>query len=347
MVGTVGNGVAGWGDAGVTVPWSLYRAYGDRQVLEDAWQSVQDWLKYLERNSDGLLRPASGYGDWLNIADETPKDVVATAYFAHSADLAARIAGELGKDPAPYADLFARIRTAFQEAYVGAGGRVKGDTQTAYVLALSMDLLPDGLREAAADRLVALIEAKDWHLSTGFLGTPRLLPVLTDTGHTDVAYRLLVQRSFPSWGYQIDKGATTMWERWDSIRPDGSFQDAGMNSFNHYAYGSVGEWMYANIAGIAAGGPGYREIVVRPRPGGGVTSARATFASVHGPVSTQWRQRSDGFTLTCSVPPNTTAEVWIPADAPAAVTHTTAAFLRSEDGCAVYRVGSGTHRFTT
>ncbi|MGW7253604.1 alpha-L-rhamnosidase [Streptomyces sp. NPDC054834] len=346
MVGTLGNGVAGWGDAGVTVPWSLYQAYGDRRVLEDAWPSVQAWLKYLENHSDNLLRPAAGYGDWLNVSDETPKDVVATAYFAHSADLAARMAEELGKDPAPSADLFARVRKAFQNAYVTAGGEVKGDTQTAYVLALSMNLLPDTLRKAAADRLVALIQARDWHLSTGFLGTPRLLPVLTETGHTDVAYRLLQQRSFPSWGYQIDRGSTTMWERWDSIQPDGSFQTPDMNSFNHYAYGSVGEWMYTNIAGISAGRPGYREIVIRPRPGGDVTSARATFTSVHGPISTQWRQRSGRFRLSCTVPPNTTAEVWIPASAPDAVTHSHGTLLRQEDGCVVYRVGSGTHRFT-
>ncbi|GGV73606.1 rhamnosidase [Streptomyces griseoloalbus] len=346
IVGNIGNGAAGWGDAGVTVPWALYRAYGDLRVLEDAWPSVRAWLRYLETNSDGLLRPAAGYGDWLNVSDETPKDVIATAYFAHSADLAARMARELDQDPAPYTDLFTRIRTAFRNAYVGADGRVKGDTQTAYVLALSMNLLPDSLRKAAADRLVALIEAKDWHLSTGFLGTPRLLPVLTDTGHTDVAYRLLHRRSFPSWGYQIDKGATTMWERWDSVRPDGGFQTPDMNSFNHYAYGSVGEWMYTNIAGISAARPGYREIVIRPRPGGDVTSARARFTSPYGPVTTQWRGRSGDFTLSCTVPPNTTAEVWIPTDAPGAVTHTDATFLRAEDGCAVYRVGSGSHRFT-
>ncbi|WP_371673744.1 glycoside hydrolase family 78 protein [Streptomyces sp. NBC_00289] len=346
MVGTVGNGVAGWGDAGVTVPWSLYQAYGDRQVLEDAWPSVQSWLKYLENNSVNLLRPADGYGDWLNVSDETPKDVIATAYFAHSADLAARIAQALDQDATPYLGLFGRVRGAFQNAYVSADGKVKGDTQTAYVLALSMNLLPDALRKAAADRLVTLIEAKGWHLSTGFLGTPRLLPVLTDTGHTDVAYRLLQQRSFPSWGYQIDKGATTMWERWDSIQPDGEFQTPDMNSFNHYAYGSVGEWMYTNIAGISAGRPGYREIVIRPRPGGDVTSARATFTSVHGPISTRWRQKAGGFVLTCAVPANTTAEVWIPADDPKAVTHTHATFLREEDGCVVYRVGSGNHRFT-
>ncbi|MFF4015380.1 alpha-L-rhamnosidase [Streptomyces sp. NPDC001843] len=347
VVGTLGNGTAGWGDAGVTVPWALYQAYGDRQVLRDAWPSVRTWLTYLEQHSDRLLRPAEGYGDWLNVDDDTPKDVIATAYFAHSADLAARMAGELGEDAAPYRDLLERIRAAFQQAYVTSDGRVKGDTQTAYVLALSMDLLPDASRKAAADRLVALVEARDWHLSTGFLGTPRLLPVLTDTGHTDVAYRLLLQRSFPSWGYQIDRGATTMWERWDSIRPDGSFQDPGMNSFNHYAYGSVGEWMYANIAGISAGRPGYREIVIHPRPGGDVTTARATFTSVYGPVSTRWRLRSGRFTLTCAVPPNTTAEVWVPAPAPDAVTRAEGTFLRQEDGCAVYRVGSGTHRFTT
>ncbi|MFR0357531.1 alpha-L-rhamnosidase [Streptomyces sediminimaris] len=345
-VGGIGGGAAGWGDAGVTVPWALYQAYGDRRVLEDAWPSVQAWLTYLEENSDGLLRPAAGFGDWLNVSDETPKDVIATAYFAHSAGLAARMARELSQDPAPYAGLFERVRAAFQSAYVTADGRVKGDTQTAYVLALSMDLLPDSLRGAAADRLVALIEGKDWHLSTGFLGTPRLLPVLTETGHTDVAYRLLRQRSYPSWGYQIDKGATTMWERWDSIRPDGSFQTPDMNSFNHYAYGSVGEWMYTNIAGISAARPGYREIVIRPRPGGGVTSARATFTSLYGPVSTQWRQGSGGFTLSCTVPPNTTAEVWVPAGTSKTVTHTRATFLREEAGCAVYRVGSGRHRFT-
>ncbi|MFJ6125699.1 alpha-L-rhamnosidase [Streptomyces griseoviridis] len=343
----VGDGAAGWGDAGVTVPWALYQAYGDRQVLADAWSSIRAWLGYLEKHSTGLLRPADGFGDWLNLSDETPKDVIATAYFAHSADLAARTARVLDEDPAPYDDLFARVRTAFRTAYVGADGRVKGDTQTAYVLALSMDLVPDALRTAAADRLVALIDARDGHLSTGFLGTPRLLPVLTDTGHNDVAYRLLTQRTFPSWGYQIDRGSTTMWERWDSLRPDGTFQDKGMNSFNHYAYGSVGEWMYANIAGISPAAPGYREITVRPRPGGGLDTARATFTSVRGPISTDWRRKSTGFELTCSIPPNTTAEVWLPTAAGDTVTRAPGTPLREEQGHRVYRVASGTHTFTT
>ncbi|WP_405392806.1 glycoside hydrolase family 78 protein [Streptomyces sp. NBC_01102] len=341
----VGSGAAGWGDAGVTVPWALYQAYGDERVLEQSWSSMLRWLTYLEEHSSGLLRPADGYGDWLNIGDETPKDVIGTAYFAHSADLVARIAEVLGKDPAPYRSLFGQVRDAFRAAYVTTGGRVKGDTQTAYVLALSMDLLAEGDRGPAADRLVALIEAKDWHLSTGFLGTPRLLPVLTDTGHTDVAYRLLTQRTFPSWGYQIDRGATTMWERWDSVRPDGSFQDAGMNSFNHYAYGSVGEWMYANIAGIAPGSPGFRKVVVRPRPGGGVTRAEGRFDSRYGPVTTRWKKDADGFALRVVLPPNTTAEVWVPGGDRRSAVEGSAGFLRTDDGCAVFAAGSGTHRF--
>lgn len=341
----VGSGAAGWGDAGVTVPWALYQAYGDVRVLEQSWPSMLRWLDYLEAHSTGLLRPADGYGDWLNIEDETPKDVIGTAYFAHSADLVSRTAEALGKDPAPYRSLFGRVRDAFRTAYVTAGGRVKGDTQTAYVLALSMDLLTEGDRGPAADRLVALIEAKGWHLSTGFLGTPRLLPVLTDTGHTDVAYRLLTQRTFPSWGYQIDRGATTMWERWDSIRPDGSFQDAGMNSFNHYAYGSVGEWMYANIAGIAPGSPGFRKVVVRPRPGGGVTQAEGRFDSLYGPVTTRWKTDADGFALRVVLPANTTAEVWIPGGDERSAGQGSAKFLRLDDGCAVFAAGSGTHQF--
>ncbi|MFF8618929.1 alpha-L-rhamnosidase [Streptomyces sp. NPDC015350] len=341
----LGKGVAGWGDAGVTVPWALYRAYGDVRVLEQNWTSMVRWLDYLTANSDGCLRPAEGYGDWLNIEDETPKDVIGTAYFAHSADLVARTARVLGRDPEPYRQLFHEVRNAFRAAYVSAGGRVKGDTQTAYVLALSMDLLTEDERGPAADRLVELIRARNWHLSTGFLGTPRLLPVLTATGHDEVAHRLLHRRTFPSWGHQIDRGATTMWERWDSVRADGRFQDAGMNSFNHYAYGSVGEWMYAHIAGIAPGAPGYRRIIVRPRPGGGVREAKARFDSPYGPVTTHWTTANGGFRLTVSLPVNTTAEIWIPAREAVEVTHEEAEFLRMEDGCAVFAVGSGRHEF--
>ncbi|MET9762286.1 alpha-L-rhamnosidase [Streptomyces sp. NPDC006372] len=341
-----GSGTAGWGDAGVTVPWALYQAYGDTRVLEESWPSMLRWLDHLRAHSSGYLRPATGYGDWLNVQDETPKDVIATAYFAHAADLVARTAQALGKDSKPYTELFHAVRDAFRAAYVDKTARVKGDTQTAYVLALSMDLLAETDREPAAERLVSLIRGKDWHLSTGFLGTPRLLPVLTDTGHVDVAYRLLEQRSFPSWGYPIDRGSTTMWERWDSIRPDGSFQDAGMNSFNHYAYGCVGEWMYASIAGIAPGEPGYRKVLVRPRPGGSLKRAQGRLNSVRGPISTRWTLDGEKFSLSLGVPANTTAEVWIPLRRDAdEVTHGAAQLQRTEDGCAVFLAPPGHHRF--
>jgi alpha-L-rhamnosidase len=348
-VGPLGEGSAGWGDAGVTVPWNLYQAYGDRQVLEQNYPAMRRWITYLENNSNGYLRPNSGYGDWLNVNDETPKDVIGTAYFAYVADLVAKVAHTLGKEDEAkqYEGTAAKVRDAFNKAYVTEGGaRVKGDTQTAYVLALGMNMLPEAGKKPAADRLVQLVEARGWHLSTGFLGTPQLLPVLTATGHNDVAYRLLQQRTFPSWGYQIDRGATTMWERWDSIRPDGSFQDAGMNSFNHYAYGAVGEWMYENITGISAGEPGYRRTVVRPRPGGDLHRAGGRYDSVYGPIETKWSSKDGRFDLTVSVPVNTTAEVWVPAQAASEVSQNGATFLRMQDGAAVFTVGSGTYRFT-
>ncbi|RSN44480.1 glycoside hydrolase family 78 protein, partial [Actinomadura sp. WAC 06369] len=348
-VGFLGGGSAGWGDAGVTVPWNLYQAYGDRRVLEDNYPAMRKWIAYLERNSDGLLRPASGYGDWLNVEDETPKDVIGTAYFAHSAALVAETARVLGEDADAerYEDLAGRVRAAFDDAYVTEGGaRVKGDTQTAYALALAFGVLPEDARGPAADRLVELIEARGWHLSTGFLGTPELLPVLTETGHTDVAYRLLHQKTYPSWGYQIGKGATTMWEHWDSIRPDGGFEDPAMNSFNHYAYGAVGEWMYANITGIAPAEPGYRRTVIRPRPGGEVGRARGRHDSMYGPIETAWSVAGGRFELSVSVPVNTTAEVWVPARSAAQVRQEGARFLRMRDGAAVFAVGSGSYRFT-
>jgi alpha-L-rhamnosidase len=359
-----GRGTAGWGDAGVTVPWTLYERYADRRLLEAGYPAMTRWISYLERNSNNHLRPDAGYGDWLNVGDETRKDLIGTAHFAHTAALVAATARVLGRrdDAARYESLAANVREAFVGAYVTADGRLKdeppfkkGDTQTGYVLALSMRLLPDSLRKPAADRLVELIRQRDWHLSTGFLGTPRLLPILTETGHIDVAYRLLHQTGFPSWGYQIERGATTMWERWDSIKPDGGFQDPAMNSFNHYAYGSVGEWMHQNIAGISPGAPGFSRILIRPRPGGQVRAAHGSHTTVHGRIDSRWRIQNNRFTLEITIPVNTTAQVWIPATAADAVTEgrgpaRTAEGVRFEgnqDGHTVFTVGSGRYRFTT
>jgi alpha-L-rhamnosidase len=339
----IGVATPGWGDAGVSVPWVLYKRYGDRRVLEQNFDAMERWIAYLERDSHGYLRPGVGYGDWLNVNEETPKDLIATAFFADSACTVAKVARVLGKDPRHYDELCVNIRAAFMRAFVLADGRLKTETQTGYALALTMDLLPDNLREVAAGRLVQLIKGKDWHLATGFLGTPRLLPALSNSGHTDVAYRLLLQTSFPSWGYQIDKGATTMWERWDGIRPDGSFQNKAMNSFNHYAYGSVGEWMYENVAGIRATAPGFQKFVVKPIPGGSLHAATSRYETAYGQIDVRWSGEGGHFSLSVHVPVNTSAEIWVPANG-RRVSGGGARFVRSENGYSIFEAGSGSYK---
>ena len=268
------------------------------------------------------------------------------------------MAAAIGKDAdaARYAALSEDIAEAFVESYMAADGTVQGDSQTGYVLAIGMDLLPDGLRAKAAERLVANVERHDWHLATGFLGTPDLLPALSDTGHLDVAYRLLLNDTYPSWGYEIAKGATTIWERWNSIMPDGSFGDVSMNSFNHYAYGAVGDWMYRTIAGIQPDprNPGYGHVTIAPRPGGSLTWAKASYRSVHGGIRTDWKldERGD-LRLNVTVPANTTATVRVPAPGRHAVTEggrpaeqaDGVRFVKLDDGAAVFEIGSGSYSF--
>ena len=341
----VDKAAPGWGDAGVIVPWALYRQYGDRQVLESNFDAMARWVAFLQKNSSAFLRPALGYGDWLNVHDETPKDLIATAYFAHSTAIVAKAARVLGKDATPYDKLFGQIRAAFDKAYLLKNGRLAGDTQTAYALALTMDLLPEGVRAAAANRLAELVKADGWHLSTGFLGTPALLGALSENGHADVAYRLLLQTSYPSWGYEIGKGATTIWERWDGIRPDGTFQNPAMNSFNHAALGSVGQWMYQNVAGIRPENAGFERIVIKPLPAPQIHTVEAQYQSVYGPISSNWSQQGGRFTLGVTIPVNTRAEVWVPSAEGAKIDADGATFLRRIDRYAVYDVGSGTYRF--
>jgi len=352
-----GSGVPAWGDAGVICPWTIHQVYGDERVLEKHYDSMVKWIEYLQRNSKDLLRPAYGYGDWLSINSKTPKDVIGTAYFAYSTRLTAEVAAAIGRpeDAARYMELFDRIKKAFNKAYVSADGRIKGDTQTCYLLGLHFDLLSQKSRGAAAEHLVADIEARDWHLSTGFVGASYLLPTLTEVGRLDVAYRLLLQETFPSWGYSIANGATTIWERWDGWTQEKGFQDPGMNSFNHYAFGSVGRWMFNTIAGIDTDGPGYKHIRIRPRPGGGLTFARARYDSIHGPVRSEWKISRQRFTLEIEVPANTTATVHVPAEDAAGVKEGSRAAVNTEavrllaagSGEAVFAVGSGTYRFSS
>ena len=354
----VGAGVAAWGDAGVICPWVIYERYGDTRILERHYAAGARWIEYLKSHSKDLLRPAEGYGDWLSIQAETPKDVLATAYFALSARIMGKMAVVLGKaeDAQKYETLFKKIREAFNTAYVAPDGRIKGNTQTCYVLALDFDLLPQDKRAAAAKCLVEDITAKDGHLSTGFVGVGHLMPTLTQASYLGVAYRLLNNDTFPSWLYSVRQGATTIWERWDGWTKEKGFQDPGMNSFNHYSLGSVGDWMYSTIAGISVDPtlPAYKRILIRPQPGGGITAAHGDYMSMHGLITSHWKVANGVLKLNLTIPANTTAQVYIPTTLRNQVREGSGSaekangvkYLRLEEGCCVYGIGSGTYQFT-
>jgi len=318
-------GTAGWSDVAVIVPWTMYLTYGDRRVLERQYPSMRAWVDYARRRAgtDLIWRPGWQFGDWLALHSDDPSypgattstDLIATAFLAHSTDLVARTAAILGHedDAAEYRARFRAIREAFNREFVSRTGRVGENTQTAYAVAIAFDLLPDSLVSVAGGRLAQDVAARDHHLTTGFLGTPYLLHVLGATGHIGDAFALLTQRTYPSWLYPITRGATTMWERWDGIRPDSSFEDPGMNSFNHYAFGAVGDWMYQNIGGIDVdpAGPGYRRSRIAPRPGAGLTSANAALETAYGTLQSAWRLDAGRFALEVTVPANTSAEVTV------------------------------------
>jgi alpha-L-rhamnosidase len=316
---------AGWADVAVIVPWTVYQSYGDKRILEEQYPSMKAWVEYMRRQAGMKYIWSSGFsfGDWLAFATTrsdypgatTDKDLIQTAYFARSTALLAKTAEALGKkeDAAEYASLEEKIKSAFQKEFVTPSGRLASNTQTAYALALAFDLLPEAQRAVAAARLAEDVK-KFGHLTTGFLGTPVLCQTLSDYGYLDLAYMLLNRTEYPSWLYPVTKGATTIWERWDGIKPDGSFQDPGMNSFNHYAYGAIGEWMYRVVAGIELdeARPGYKHVLIQPQPGGGLTFANASIESMYGRVASGWKIADGKLTLTIEVPPNATATVRLP-----------------------------------
>jgi len=311
----MGGGTAAWADAGTICPWTIHHVYADRRVLEEHFDAMERWVKYCRAHSQNLLRPAEGYGDWLSINAETPKDVLATAFFAQSARLTADAAEALGLEEkaAEYRRIYEDVRRAFQQAYVSPDGRIKGDTQTCYVLALRFDLLPEDLREKAVQYLVDDIAQRQNHLSTGFVGTAYLMTTLSDFGQTGLAYRLLLNDTFPSWGFSIKHGATSIWERWDGWTPEKGFQDPGMNSFAHYAFGAVGQWLFQYVAGIHTDGPGYRKIVLRPHLGDGLDFVNAHYRSICGEIVSEWRKDGDGWSWHVIVPANVAATICVPA----------------------------------
>ena len=354
------DSVPGWGDAGVICPWTIYDCYGDTRVLEHHLPAMMRWIEYLRTHSTGLIRDkdrGNDYGDWLSIGADTPKDLIGTAYFAYSTRLVARSCAALGRanDARKYEQLFQEIKTAFIQRFVAKDGRIKGNTQSAYAMALRFDLLPEELRAQAAQYLAADIQAKGGHLSTGFLGVSYLLPVLTQAGKANVACQLLLQDTFPSWLFSVKHGATTIWERWDGWTPDKGFQDPGMNSFNHYSLGSCGEYLFGYVGGIRAASPGYKTIRIDPVLCPGLTWAKTRYESIRGTVSTSWKREGNRLELDVVIPANTTATLCLPAKGPEAVTEGGApareakalTFLKFEDGKACFEAGSGTYRFVT
>jgi len=365
------DGGPAWADAGVICPWTMYLCYGDRRLLEKRYASMQRYVEFLARTSrDGLrcfadYAGSHGHGDWLALDGSpgreggTSKELIGTAFYAHTSRLLAQIARILGRpeDAARYDAFGDEARAAFIGRYVNVDGTVKGGTQTAYVLALAFDLLPQDLRAAAATELARDVRARGDHLSTGFVGTPYINAVLSEAGHLDVAYALLKQTTWPSWLYSVTQGATTIWERWDGWTHDRGFQDPKMNSFNHYAYGAIGAWLYAVVAGIDLDPeqPGYRHIVMRPRPGGGLTHARAELESPYGLIRSAWSLTDDRFDWEVVVPVNSIATVTIPTCDPLQVTENGRALPESEgvmvvgadEGATLLRIGSGAYRFSS
>ena len=359
-------GSAGWADAAVIIPWNMYLSYGDRRVLETQYPSMAAWVEYMRRRAgdDYIWSEDFTFGDWLAFASTesdypgatTGKDLIATAMFAHSTDLLQRTALVLGRtdDAAKYGVLLERIKKAFVGEFVTPAGRVGENTQTAYAVALQFDLLPESMRAEAAARLAQDVRQRR-HLTTGFIGTPYLCHVLSRYGYLDEAYALLNREDYPSWLYPVKQGATTIWERWDGIKPDGTFQDKGMNSFNHYAYGAIGDWMYSVMGGIAIdpAAPGYKHTFIQPRPGGGFTHVEVSHDTPYGRVGSAWTIGGPGFELVVEVPANTTATIRLPKARLAEVTEggrTLAAAdgvtaSRQDGPDVVVEAGSGTYRF--
>jgi len=361
------GGATGWADAAVIVPWTVYQAYGDKRILAEQYPSMKAWINFMQKKAgeDYLWNNAKDWhwGDWLAFHTDKPdyagsvteKDLIATAYFYYSTNLLAKTAAVIGKtaDVQAWHQLAAKIKAAFIQEFITPNGRLVSHTQTAYALAISFDLIPENLLEKSAQYFADDVQ-KFGHLTTGFLGTPLLCTTLSRIGRDDLAFMLLNRKEFPSWLYPVTQGATTIWERWDTQKPDGTIIE-GMNSFNHYAYGAIGEWLYNHVAGlnIDPEQPGYKHSILSPHPGGGLTSAKAEYLSLYGLVKSAWEIKGEDFSYQVTIPANTTASVSLP-QAKLADLKINSSILRpewrkkikqTEQGLSL-ELGSGTYRFS-
>lgn len=367
VLGSGAGGSTGWADVCTIIPWNMYLAYGDKRILEQQYPSMKKWVDFMRgRSKDDLWNTGFHFGDWLFYKPDddldgrsavTDKYLIAQCFYANSTQLLINAAEILGMDDdlAIYTSLLKKIKDAFVKEYVTPNARLVSNTQTAYVLALNFDMLPEEQRAAAAARLANNVKSYGNHLTTGFLGTPYLCHVLTRFGYDDVAYSLLLQDSYPSWLYPVKMGATTIWERWDGIKTDSTFEKPSMNSFNHYSYGAIGDWMYRDVAGIDtyADSSGYKHIEIKPHIGGGLTFANADLTTYYGNVSSHWKNDNGKFQLDIEIPANTSATVYIPANSIESVMEDSIALssanhitiIGKEDNYIVVRMGSGKYHF--
>ena len=351
-----GHGAAAWACAGIICPWTIYKVYGDTRMIETHYDAM---VRYMDAcGKDGLGgRKAHTWGDWLAPAGRPPTALISAAYHAYTTSLMAEMAVALGKidDATKYNKQFQDIRAHFQKTFVKADGKIESELQTAYCMALSFDLLTAAQRKQAEAHLIERIKKDNYHLSSGFLGIPILLPTLTDMGRSDIAYRMIQNTTYPSWGYSIEQGATTIWERWNSYSKDKGFGDVKMNSFNHYSLGACGEWMFRSMLGIETDGAGFKKITMKPELGEGITWAKGHYDSIQGRISSDWKIENKTFHWNITVPANTTATVYVPAKDAAAVTESGKAaaeaegvkFLRMENDRAVYQVAAGSYGFVS
>ncbi|MFA4867795.1 MAG: family 78 glycoside hydrolase catalytic domain [Pedobacter sp.] len=359
------DGSAGWADAATIIPWDFYWVYGDKGILSAQYASMKKWVDYMSSvANNNLWNNGTHYGDWLfyTMADDrdgkaaiTDKHLIAQTFYAASTQNMINAAEVLGNkdDVAKYTDLLEKVKTAFLKEYVTPSGRLVSNSQTAYVLALNFDMLPESLRAQAAARLVENIKSYKNHITTGFLGTPYICHVLSRFGYDDVAYALLFQETYPSWLYPVKMGATTIWERWDGIKTDGSFQNTSMNSFNHYAYGAIGDWMYKRVAGLRAADAGYKKIWIEPSPGGKFSNATAKLETPYGTAQSSWKIENGKFILDVIIPVNTQATIVFPHSSGAKITENNNAieglkYLKKRKGDSKnesVELGSGTYHF--
>ena len=321
VLSTPSSPTALWSDVAVSLPWALYREYGDEKILASAYDSMTTFIRQVAALLDdtGLWSTGFQYGDWLDpdapidnpAGGKTDRHLVASAYLCKTTREMADTARILGHDDdaTEFAALAVRVRAAFRSEYVTRNGRVVNESQTAYALAIAFGILDDTELAHAGDQLAALVAKAGYRISTGFAGTPLVTDALTRTGHLDEAYLLLLETGCPSFLYPVTMGATTIWERWDSIRPDGTINPSGMTSLNHYALGAVVDWMHRTIGGLSAIEPGYRSMLIAPQPGGGLTSATVRHQTVHGEVTVAWNVAGRRVSLDVVIPAGTTASV--------------------------------------